>query len=114
MTTNYPSYQITFGLQHLSAVRTSEDAFKLSDVGQYTVRCFRCGFDSHTQKNCPLARCQRCRQYGHHHKLCHKLSNSSQFSRSDKFWNDHQDTSYSAKVTAGADFDRKEADDAGD
>ena len=73
------NYRVTYGLQnpHLFIHNsTPGNRPRLSDMANEryapntAVTCFTCGWDCHTQRNCPLAQCQKCRHYGHHQSIC--------------------------------------------
>ena len=78
MSSNARKYRVTYGLQnpHLFIGKPiSSTRPRLSDMASErhapnAVTCFTCGWDSHTQRNCPLAQCQKCRHYGHHQSIC--------------------------------------------
>jgi hypothetical protein len=68
-------YRVMYGRQSLSIHPPHQNSVRLVDLdchrmNRRKVTCFTCGWDSHTQRTCPLSRCLYCSEYGHHEQIC--------------------------------------------
>lgn len=61
---------ISYGKQNLSLGRHVLQSAIDKKYNRFDYACFNCGYLNHSQRNCPISRCKKCKKYGHQHVVC--------------------------------------------